>query len=152
MKRLCIGVIGVGGRAASQARVWRLVVERVFVMFSDELAPLVVFVAVDELIGRAADRFEEGGGDAGKGGSSGGIDAAFRDGTKEASQRVSDSRGGNKVTDDGFADFGGDLIGLLEVAKFALVVETVLGFGGLTKHAAPAAIGKGESTQGRAVF
>jgi hypothetical protein len=128
------------------------VVWEVVKVAADELSPKASKVALLEFFVGFVDGFEERVGDTGEGGGVFGIDTAFGEGVKEASERVGEGGSGYEVAGDGFYKFGGGGVGLAKMAELALVMVAVFGVGERTRKAAATSIREGKGTQRRAVF
>ena len=120
-------------------------------MAPDELAPKLFLVAFLEFGGGLFDGFEKRGSDSSKSNGALGIDATFRDSAEDAGKGMGEGSGGDEIVGERFGDFRGGVIDFAEMAEFALVMNTELGFGVSTQHAAVAAVGVAERTQGSAI-
>jgi hypothetical protein len=118
----------------------------------DGVAPGVGAEGVDVLVLGEMDGLGESLGQVGHGAGGTGLDVAAGNAGDEAAEGGAEIAGGEVLAGKEKGEVVGEFIGGAGLGVFAGVIEAEVGMMGGAGSAATAAVGKGETTQGRAVF
>jgi hypothetical protein len=142
---LCRAFFGLVGRGFE-------VVEVMVDGVADGVAPAFGAKGVDVFVLGEVDGLDQGLGEVSERGSGFGLDVAAGDGGEKASQGGAEIAGGNVSSGEEIRQVAAELIGGSSLGLFAGMVEAKMRMRAGAGSAATAAIGKRESTQGRAVL
>jgi hypothetical protein len=117
-----------------------------------DVAPGVGAEGIGEFVLGELDGLQQGLAEIGEGCSGFGFDVSVGQGGENAAEGQTEIAGSEIFTGEEIGDVAAEFLGGLGLGVFTGMVIAEVRMGGRTRSAAAAAIGKGESTQGRAVL